>query len=108
MSPCSEIMAELDAVGGQIARAEADLAAGAVLDLASMERHITELCTRIQGLPPGEGRVLQPKLLALADTFGCLGQSIEATMAALRAEVGQVSGRQQAANAYAKSSEPSK
>ncbi len=108
MSQCSEIMAELDAVDGQIARAEADLAAGAALDLAPMERHITELCTRIQDLPPGEGRVLQPKLLALADTFGGLGQSIEATMTTLQAEMGQVSGRQQAASAYAKSSEPNK
>lgn len=108
MSPCSEIMAELDAVGGQIARAEADLAAGAVLDLGSMERHITELCTRIQGLPPGEGRALQPKLLALADDFGRLGRSIEAMMSEVSAEMGEVSGRQRAASAYAKSSEPNK
>jgi hypothetical protein len=101
-------MADLDAVGGIIARTEADLAVGAVLDLAPLESHIQELCTRIEGLPPGEGHALQPKLRALADHFGRLGQSIEATMSELKTEMGQVSGRQRAASAYAKSSEPNK
>lgn len=108
MSQSSEIVADLGAVGDMIARAEVDLAAGAVLDLAPLENHITELCTRIQGLPPGAGRDVQPKLLALADAFGRLGQSIEATMTGLKAEMGQVSGRQRAASAYAKSSEPNR
>ncbi len=101
-------MAELDAVGDIIARTEADLAAGAVLDLTPFESHIQELCTRIEGLSPGDGRVLQPKLLALADDFGRLGRSIEAMMGEVKAEMGQVSGRQRAASAYAKSSEPNK
>ncbi len=101
-------MADLDAVGAIIARSEADLAAGAVLDLAPLEGHIEELCTRIEGLPPGDGRALQPKLLALADDFGRLGRSIEAMMGEVKAEMGQVSGRQRAASAYAKSSETNK
>ena len=99
-------MADLDAAGGIIARTEADLAAGAVLDLAPLETHIHELCARIEDLPPGEGRVLQPKLLALADDFGRLGQSIEAMMSEVKAEMGEAAGRQRAASAYAKSSEP--
>ncbi len=101
-------MAELDAVGDIIARTEADLAAGAVLDLTPLESHLQGLCTRIESLPPGDGRVLQPKLLALADDFGRLGRSIEAMMGEVKAEMGQVSGRQRAASAYAKSSEPNK
>ena len=101
-------MADMDAVSAIIARTEADLAAGAVLDLAPLERHIQELCTRIEGLPPGEGRALHPKLLSLADDFGRLGQSIEAMMGEVKAEMGQVSGRQRAASAYAKSSETNK
>ncbi len=108
MSQCSELMTDLDALGGIIARAEADLAAGTILDLSPLEGHIEELCARIEDLPPGEGRDVQPKLLALADAFGRLGQSIEATMSELRTEMGEVSGRQQAASAYAKSSEPNK
>ncbi len=108
MSQSSEIMVDLDAVGGMVARAESDLAAGAVLDLAPLESHIQELCARIEGLPPGEGRDVQSKLLALADAFARLGQSIEATMSELKTEMGGVSGRQQAASAYAKSSAPNK
>ncbi len=102
MSQSTEIMADLNAVDGLIARAEADLAAGAVLDLAPMESHIEELCARIESLPPGEGRALQPKLLALADTFGQLGRSIEATISEVKTEMGGVSGRQRATSAYAK------
>ena len=101
-------MAELDAVSGIVARTEAELAAGAGLDLAPMEGRIQELCTRIEDLPPGEGRALQPKLLTLADDFGRLGRSIEAMMSEVKAEIGGISGRQQAARAYAKSSEPNK
>ncbi len=101
-------MADLDAVAGIIARAEADLAAGVVLDFAPLERRIEELCSRIEGLPPGEGRALQSKLLALADTFDHLCRSIEAAMGELKAEMGGVSGRQRAASAYAKSSGPYK
>ncbi len=108
MSQSSEIMADLDAIGSALTRAEADLAAGAILDLAPLERHIEELCTRVEGLPPGEGRDVQAKLLALADAFGHLGQSIEATMSEIKTEMGEVSGRQRAASAYAKSSEPNK
>ncbi len=108
MSRSSEIMADLNAVGSVITRAEADVAAGAILDLAPLESHIEELCSRIEALPPGEARDVQSKLLALADAFGHLGESIEATMSELKTEMGQVSGRQQAASAYAKSSEPHK
>ncbi len=108
MSRSRELMADLDAAGGIIARTEAELAAGAVLDLAPLESHIQELCARIEGLPPGEGRALQPKLLKLADDFGRLGRSIEAMMSEVKAEMGEVSGRQRAASAYAKSSEPNK
>jgi hypothetical protein len=80
MSQTSEIMADLDTVGGIIARAEADLAAGVILDLAPLESHIEALCARIEGLPPGEGRSVQAKLLALADSFGHLGRAIEAAL----------------------------
>ena len=105
MSQSSEILADLDAVSNIIARAESELAAGAGLDFAPLERQIEELCTRIEALPPGEGRALQSKLLALADTFSHLAQSIETALNEVKAEMGGVSGRQRAASAYAKSSD---
>jgi len=108
MSDNSELLADLNAVGGIIARAESDLLQGAILDLSPLEGHIETLCTRIENLPPGEGQSLQAKLLTLADAFGRLSRSIEAAMSDVKSEIGEVSGRQQAANAYANSSESSK
>ncbi len=108
MSQSGELMADMDAVGDIIARTEADLAAGAVLDLTPLESHIQELCARIEGLPPGDGRALQSKLRALANDFDRLGRSIEATMSEVKAEKSKDSGRQRAVSAYAKSSEPNK
>jgi len=106
MSQSSEIAAELDAVGDIIARAKTELAAGASLDLAPLERKIEALCPRIEALSPGEGRALKSGLLALVDTFNSLAGSIEAALNEVKAEMGGVSGRQRAASAYAKSSEP--
>lgn len=98
------IMAELQAVGGVIARAEAGLAAGSLLDLAPLESLIDDLCRRIEGLPAAEGRKMQPKLLALIDDFGRLGGAIETKMAELKAEMGEAAGRRVAVSAYSKSS----
>ncbi len=106
MSQNSEILADLDAVGDIIARAEADLASGIDLEFAPLENQIEALCTRIEALPPGEGIALKSRLLALADTFGHLGRSIETALNEVKAEMGGVSGRQRAASAYAKSSVP--
>jgi len=47
-------------------------------------------------------------LLALADAFGRLGQSIETAMDDVKAEVGEIPARRRAAGTYAESSEPNK
>ena len=108
MSQNSDIMADIDAVGGIVARAESDLAVGVVLDLSLLESLVESLCARIESLPPGEGRHLQTKLLALADAFGQLGQSIETAMDDVKAEVGEISAPRRAVGTYAESSEPNK
>ena len=108
MSQNSDIMTDLDAVGGIVTHAESELAAGVVLDLSPLESRVQSLCARIESLPPGEGHPLQPKLLALADAFGRLGQSIETAMDDVNTEVGEISERQRAASACAEFSEPDK
>ena len=105
MSQSIEIAAELDSVSDLVARAKADLTAGVNLDLAPLETKIEALCTRIEALSPGEGRAVQSSLLALADTFNSLAGSIEAALSEVKTEMGEISGRQRAASAYAKSSE---
>ncbi len=106
MTSSAGIMVELQALGGIIARAQADLASDSLLDLASLEDDIEDLCCRIEGLPAEDGRRLQPRLVAIIDDFGRLGQSIEAKMEELKSQIGDAAGRRLAHNAYSKNTEP--
>lgn len=108
MTAKHDIIAELQSVGGTIARAEASLAAGSILDLAPLEGIIEDLCHRIEGLPAEEGRDMQPRLLALIDDLGRLGRSIERALTELKGEMGEIAGRRHAVTAYNKTSEPGK
>ena len=100
MSATREIMAELNTIGGIIARAETDLAADSIFDLTPLESLIEDLCRRIENLPPDQGRDIQPRLLALIDDFGQLGRSIDRKMSDIKSEMGGVMGRRQAMTAY--------
>ncbi len=108
MTSSAEIMVELQALGGIIARAEAELAADVLLDLSSLERDIEGLCCRIEGLPAEDGRYVQPRLVAIIDDFGRLGRSIEAKMEELKGQMGDPAGRRRAHSAYSTSAEPEK
>ena len=65
MTSSAEIMVELQALGGIIARAQADLAADSLLDLSSLEDDIEDLCCRNAGRPAEDGRYVQPPLVAI-------------------------------------------
>ncbi len=108
MTSSAEIMVELQALGGIIARAQAELAGDSLLDLSSLEGSIEDLCRRIEGLPAEDGRRLQPRLVAIIDDFGRLGRSIEAKMEELKGQLGDASGRRRAHSAYSKNAEPEK
>ncbi len=108
MTSSAEIMVELQALGGVIARAQAELAADSLVDLSSLEGHIEDLCCRIEGLPAEDGRCVQPRLVAIIDDFGRLGQSIEAKMEELKSQMGDTAGRRLAHSAYSKNAEPEK
>ncbi len=101
-------MADLEALGGIIARAEAALAADTLVDISPLEGFIEDVCQRIEGLPAAEGRIVQPRLLALVDDFGRLGRSIEKKMAELNSQMGETTGRQRAVSAYTKTAKPGK
>ena len=108
MTSSNEIMADLQALGGLIARAQSDLAADLLLDLAPLEGFIENLCRRIESIPADEGRSLQPRLRAVIDEFGRLGGSIEQKMESLKSQMGDVTGRRTAASAYSKNAESGK
>ncbi len=108
MTSSAEIMVELQALGGVIARAQAELAADSLVDLSSLEGHIEDLCCRIEGLPAEDGRCVQPRLVAIIDDFGRLSRSIEAKMGELKSLMGDPAGRRLAHSAYSKNAEPEK
>jgi hypothetical protein len=108
MTLSNEVMADLQALGGIIARAQTDLAADSLLDLAPLEGLIEDLCRRIESLPAAEGRIVQPRLLALVDDFGRLGRSIEQKMEGLKSQMGDVTERRLAVSAYSKNADPKK
>ena len=108
MTSSAEIIIELQALGGIIARAEAELAADSLLDLSSLEHDIEGLCRQIEGLPAEDGRYVQPRLVAIIDDFGRLERSLEAKMEELRGQMGNAAGRRLAHSAYSKSAEPEK
>ena len=108
MTSSAEIMVELQALGGIIARAQAELAADSLLDLSSLEDDIEDLCCRIEGLPAEDGHYVQPRLVAIIDDFGRLGRSIEAKMEELKSQMGDAAGRRHAYSAYSKNAEPEK
>ena len=89
-------------------RAQAELAVGSLLDLSSLEGNIEDLCSRIEGLPPEDGRRVQPRLVAIIDDFGGLCRSIEAKMEELKGQVGDAAGRRRAHSAYSKNADPEK
>ena len=108
MTSSAEIMVELQALGGVIARAQAELAADSLLDLSSLEDDIEDLCGRIEGLPAEDSRRLQPRWVAIIDDFGRLGRAIEAKMEELKSLMGATAGRRLAHSAYSKNAEPEK
>ena len=105
MNVTANISAELDAIGGIVARASSELEAGAIVELNPLEGRVDALCRRIETLPANEGRVFQARLLALVDDLGRLGQLIDGKLADLKVEMQAATGRQMAANAYAKKSD---
>ena len=108
MSATREIVAELDAIVGMIARAEANLNSDTIVDLSPLEPFIEELCCRIENLPVEQGRDMQPRLLSLIDDFGRLGRSIDKKMGDIKSEMGGATGRRQAVTAYSKNPGPGK
>ncbi len=104
MTSSAEIIVELQALGGMIARAQAELAADSLLDLSSLEDDIEDLCCRIEG-PAEDGRRVQSRLVAIIDDFGRLGRSIEAKMEELKSRMGDATGRRLAHSAYSKNAE---
>ena len=91
---------DLNRIEGLVARASAEMQAGAAIDLGELDGRVRALCDRVSALPVAQGRPYRSRLLALYDELGRLADSVRRTTAALQATLGDNSKRRQAASAY--------
>ena len=98
----------VDALSNVIVRARSELDSGNLVDMASIEAGVSELCAQANTLSPSDGRTLRPRLLSLMDDFAHLSKAIEARLDDLKRELGESSGRQNALRAYGKTPGPSR
>jgi hypothetical protein len=83
--PSSEAEASMDAVrvlANELLRlvgaARALVEAGGEIDLANFDNEVGLLCARMLDLPPDEGRLLRPRLIALSGSVEGLSRAIVA------------------------------
>ncbi|MEE8507267.1 MAG: hypothetical protein V3S40_13740 [Kiloniellales bacterium] len=108
MNTARTISEDLQIIGGSVARAQAEVETGQVIDLSPLETEVEILCSRVQQLPADEGQSFRPRLLTLIDEFGRLARTIEQKLKELKGTLGETSDRRQAISAYGKNMGPKK
>jgi hypothetical protein len=83
--PSPEAEAPMDAVRALanellrlVSAARALVEAGSEIDLANFDNEVGLLCARILDLPPDEGRLLRPRLIALSGSVEGLSRALVA------------------------------
>ena len=83
--PCPESETPMDAVRALanelmrlVGAARALVEAGEEIDLANLDNEVGLLCARMLDLPPDEGRLLRPRLIALSGSVEGLSRAIVA------------------------------
>ena len=102
MTATAQLSHDLKGLGTALARAEAEVAAGNLVDLTPLEAHVGELCARLSGLSPAEAETLRPRMLALFDDFDRLTRTLETTLEEVRGALGGTTSRKRAIGAYGK------
>ena len=100
MTATASIAEDLGRIEGLVARAKAEVEAGATIDLSQLDARISKICERIAGLPAADGRVLKVRLIALYDELGTLADTIRQTVQSLETTLGENAKRRQAVSAY--------
>ena len=108
MNTARPISEDLQIIGGSVARAQAEVEAGQVIDLRPLETEVEILCSRVQQLSADEGQAFRPRFLTLIDEFGRLARTIEQKLQELKGTLGENSDRRQAISAYGKNMGPKK
>ncbi|MGF1611155.1 MAG: hypothetical protein ACFCUQ_17260 [Kiloniellales bacterium] len=101
MNSNQPITHDLHQLAGMVARANAEIAAGGVIDLAPLEARVRTLCAQLDQLPADEAGQHRDSLVALLDDLTGLERRIAIGLEALAGELGQTSKRREAVAAYA-------
>ena len=102
MTATDQLGQDLKGLGTALARAEAEVAAGNLIDLTPLEARVGELCARLSGLSPAQAETLRPRMLALFDDFDRLTRTIETNLEEVRHALGGTTSRKRAIGAYGK------
>lgn len=100
MTDSPTIDQDIEQLSAIVARANSEIADGAVIDMAPLESAVQAVCTRIGGLPPDQGAGYRAGLVALLDDLGSLQRKVELGLEALAGELGDSAKRRQAVSAY--------
>ena len=84
--------------------AKAAVAKGEVIDLASLQPQVEDICRRIDALPEAERAPFKNGLLALIEEIEQLGLALGAGLEALRVQIGETASRRRALRAYGQQS----
>jgi len=100
MTGAAYIHRQLDSIGADIHRAEAELGAGATVDLVPLQERVVALCAGLSALPANDQPPFHPRMLTLMDDLSALARHIESRLGDLKAELSDTAERTRALGAY--------
>ncbi len=77
-------------------------------DMNGMDKEVARLCQQVMALPGAEAQAFTPRLSALAESFGALGDATRRVRDVVSGEISQIQARQQAYRAYGMRGAPPK
>ncbi|MFQ5468529.1 MAG: hypothetical protein ACE5DS_10410, partial [Kiloniellaceae bacterium] len=100
MTGATDIERQLDSIGADIRRAEAELGAEATVDLGPLQERVGTLCAGLSALPAQDRPPFHGRMLTLMDDLSALARRIESRLGDLKAELSDTAGRTRALDAY--------
>lgn len=101
-----EVRGAIAALRAAVDAAHQQLEDGGDVDLAGMERHVAELCTRLTRLDRARGEPLVDEMLTLLDDFQALGGELGRRHDRLAGELQHLARHRKAMKAYGASGRP--
>ena len=100
MTDANTIKLRITTLSRSIETACAAIDENAEINLSGVETAVEEICSEIASLPPEEGESLKDSLILLTDNIDKMDNKLKAVQEGLSTEIGNVTARQRATNAY--------